>query len=96
MHKSIHSLVSLVVEADSRGVFVLQASASLFFIVSVWFGMDGVEDQDGVLLPVIAAIYHNGVEKPAMRWTFEMALGARSDRNLCLSRAQERMGGETS
>ena len=96
MHKSIHSLVSLVVEADSRGVFVLQASASLFFIVSVWFGMDGVEDQDGVLLPVIAAIYHNGVEKPAMRWTFEMALGARSDRNLRLSRAQERMGGETS
>ena len=44
MHKSIHSLVSLVVEADSRGLFVLQASASLFFIVSVWFGMDEVDD----------------------------------------------------
>ena len=38
MHKSFHSLVSLVVEADSRGLFVLQASASLFYIVSVWFG----------------------------------------------------------
>ena len=47
MHKSIHSLaVSFVVEADGRGLFVLQASASLFFIASVWFGMDGVEDQD--------------------------------------------------
>ena len=27
MHKSIHSLVSLVIEADGRGLFVLQASA---------------------------------------------------------------------
>ena len=44
MHKSFHSLVSLVVEAGSRGLFVLQASASLFFIVSVWFGMDEVDD----------------------------------------------------
>ena len=92
MHKSIHSLVLLVVEADSRGLFVLQASASLFFTVSVWFGMDGVEDQDGVLLPVIAAIYHNGAEKPAMRWTFEMALGATSDRNLLLSKERLRGG----
>ena len=93
MHKSTHSLaVSFVVEADSRGLFVLQASASLLFIVSVWFGMDGVEDQDGVLLLVIAAIYRNGVEKPAMRWTFEMALGARSDRNLRLFKQRLRGG----
>ena len=75
MHKSIHSLMSLAVEADGRGLFVLQASASLFFIVSAWFWMDGVENQDLVLLPVTAAIYHNGVEKLAMRWTFEMAQG---------------------
>ena len=31
---------------------------------------------DRMLLPVTAAIYQNGVEKPAMRWTFEMAIGA--------------------
>ena len=57
--------------------------------------MNGVEDQDRVLLPVTAAaIYHNGVEKPAMRWTFEMALGARSDRNLRLFKERLREGFE--
>jgi len=34
---------------------------------------------DRMVLPVTAAIYQNGVEKPAMRWTFEMAIGAISD-----------------
>ena len=29
---------------------------------------------DRMLLPVTAAIYQNGMEKPAMRWTFEMAI----------------------
>jgi len=37
---------------------------------------------DRMLLPVTAAIYQNGVEKSAMRWTFEMAIGAISDQNL--------------
>ena len=27
-----------------------------------------------MLLPVTAVIYQNGVEKPAMYWTFEMAI----------------------
>ena len=37
---------------------------------------------DRMLLPVTAAIYQNGVEKPAMRWTFEMAIGSVSDQKL--------------
>ena len=37
---------------------------------------------DRMSLPVTAAIYQNGVEKPAMRWTFEMAIGAISDQKL--------------
>jgi len=39
--------------------------------------MDGVDlgrNVDRMLLPVTAAIYQNGVEKPAMHWTFEMAV----------------------
>ena len=37
---------------------------------------------DRVLLPVTAAIYQNGVEKPAMRWSFEMRIGGESDKKL--------------
>ena len=29
---------------------------------------------DRILLPVTASIYHNGDEKPAMRWSFEMGI----------------------
>ena len=29
-----------------------------------------------ILLPVTAAIYRNGMEKPAMRWSYEMTVGA--------------------
>ena len=35
---------------------------------------------DRILLPVTAAIYHNGEEKPAMRWSFEMGIGGESDK----------------
>ena len=37
---------------------------------------------DRMLLPVTATIYQNGVEKPAMRWTFQMVIGAISDQKL--------------
>ncbi|XP_029197158.1 uncharacterized protein LOC114962364 [Acropora millepora] len=37
---------------------------------------------DSILLPVTAAIYHNGEEKPAMRWSFEMGIGVESDKEL--------------
>ena len=37
---------------------------------------------DRMLLPVTATIYQNGVEKPAMRWTFQMVIGAISDQTL--------------
>ena len=37
---------------------------------------------DRMLLPVTAAIYQNGVEKPAMSWTFTMVIGATSDQKL--------------
>ena len=37
---------------------------------------------DRILLPVTAAIYRNGVEKPAMRWSFEMGIGDESDKKL--------------
>ena len=37
---------------------------------------------DHILLPVTAAMSHNGVERPAMHWSFEMAAGAHSDQNL--------------
>ena len=37
---------------------------------------------DGILLPVTAAIYHNGEEKPAMRWSFEMGIAGVSDKEL--------------
>ena len=37
---------------------------------------------DCILLPVTAAIYHNGEEKPAMRWSFEMGIGGESDKEL--------------
>ena len=30
---------------------------------------------DRVVLPVTAAIYRNGEEKPAVRWSFEMGIG---------------------
>ena len=34
---------------------------------------------DRILLPVPAAIYNNCMENPAMRWSFEMGIGAVSD-----------------
>ena len=37
---------------------------------------------DRILLPLTAAIYHNGEEKPAMRWSFEMGIGGESDKEL--------------
>ena len=37
---------------------------------------------DCILLPVTTAIYQNGVEKSAMPWTFEMAIGAISKKQL--------------
>ena len=37
---------------------------------------------DRVLLPVTAAIYRNGEEKPAIRWSFEMGIGGESDKKL--------------
>ena len=37
---------------------------------------------DRVLLPVAAAIYRNGEEKPAIRWSFEMGIGVESDKKL--------------
>ena len=37
---------------------------------------------DRVLLPIIALIYRNGQEKAAMRWSFEAAVGRKSDKNL--------------
>ena len=44
--------------------------------------VDLVRNIDRMLLPVTAAIYQNGVEKPAMRWTSEMTIGAISDQTL--------------
>ena len=32
---------------------------------------------DCILLPVTAAIYHNGEQKPAMHWPFEMGVGGK-------------------
>ena len=37
---------------------------------------------DRLVLPVTAAIYRNGEEKPAMRWSFEMGIGGESDKML--------------
>ena len=37
---------------------------------------------DRVVLAVNAAIYRNGEEKPAMRWSFEMGIGGKSDKML--------------
>ena len=37
---------------------------------------------DRVVLAVSAAIYRNGEEKPAMRWSFEMGIGGKSDKML--------------
>ena len=37
---------------------------------------------DHILLPITAAFYHNGMGIPAIRWSFEMAVGAHSDQNL--------------
>ena len=37
---------------------------------------------DCVVLPVTAAIYRNGEEKPAVRWSFEMGIGSESDKAL--------------
>ncbi|KAJ7343099.1 hypothetical protein OS493_040506, partial [Desmophyllum pertusum] len=37
---------------------------------------------DRVLLPVTAAIYRNGEEKQAMRWSFEIGIGGESDKKL--------------
>jgi len=49
---------------------------------------------DRILLPVTAAIYHNGQEKPAMRWSFEMGIGDESDKDLFdfLTRLREGYG----
>ena len=43
-------------------------------------GQDGYEDH--ILLPMSGATYHDGQEKPSVRWAFEMAIGARSDSSL--------------
>ena len=37
---------------------------------------------DRVVLPVTAATYRNGEEKPAVRWSFEMGIGGESDKML--------------
>ena len=37
---------------------------------------------DHVLLPVTVAIYRNGEEKPAMRWSIEMGIGGENDKIL--------------
>ena len=37
---------------------------------------------DRVVLPVTAAIYRNGEEKPAMRWAFEIGIEGESDKAL--------------
>ena len=37
---------------------------------------------DRVVLSVTAAIYRNGEEKPAVRWSFEMGIGGESDKML--------------
>ena len=37
---------------------------------------------DLVLLPITAVIYRNGQEKAAMRWSFEAAIGRKSNKNL--------------
>lgn len=37
---------------------------------------------DHVLLPVTTAIYQNGQEKPAVRWSYEMGIGDESDKKL--------------
>ena len=37
---------------------------------------------DRLVLPVTAAIYRNGEEKPAMHWSFEMGIGSESDKML--------------
>ena len=39
---------------------------------------------DRALLPVTATIYQNGGEKPAMRWSFEMAIAGKSDKKLVM------------
>ena len=39
---------------------------------------------DRILLPVTAAIYHNGEEKPAMCWSFKMGIGGESDKESIL------------
>ena len=39
---------------------------------------------DRVVLPVTDAIYRNAEEKPAMRWSFEMGIGAKVTR-CCLN-----------
>ena len=38
-------------------------------------GRSWYRNDDRMLLPVTAAICQNGVERPAIRWTFEMAIG---------------------
>ena len=44
-------------------------------------GQDGHEDR--ILLPTMSgATYHNRQEKQSMRWTFEIAIGARRDNSL--------------
>ena len=37
---------------------------------------------DRVVLPFTAAIYRNGEEKTAIRWSFEMGIGSESDKTL--------------
>ena len=44
--------------------------------------MVGRSFADHVVLPVTAAIYRNGQEKPAMRWPFEMGIGGESGKML--------------
>ena len=44
--------------------------------------MSSNKHADHILLPVTVAIYHIGVERPAMHWSFQMGVGAHSDQNL--------------
>ena len=50
---------------------------------------------DRVVLPITAAIYRNGEEKQAVRWSFEMGIGGESDKMLFDSSFRVREGLES-
>ena len=41
---------------------------------------NGGTNDSFVLLPITAAVYQNGKEKPAMRWSFELGIWGESDK----------------